>query len=284
MKYIGLNINSSKDIGGNILKDVEDCISKVFQDSEILVVQDAQGKDKDLLNKIDMMITLGGDGTIIRMGRMLYNHDIPIFGVNIGNLGFLASVEKHELEKALIEIKNQNFQVEERMLLNCEVIGGDKNLKCTSLNDIVLAKGALSRMMKYEIKVDGKLYAEFSADGVIASTPTGSTAYALSAGGPIIYPTLNLIEIVPICPQSPGLRPIILDPKSIIEVRIKDWKESAFLTIDGQEYIKLHENVCIRITQSGYKCKLVRLNDYDYFNVLRDKIIWRTREINCKGE
>lgn len=284
MKYIGLNINSSKDINGAILKDVGDSIKKVFEDSEILVVQDAEGKDRNLLNKIQLMITLGGDGTIIRMGRILYNYDIPIFGVNIGNLGFLASVEKHELEKALLEIKNQNFQVEERMLLSCEVIGDDKSLRCTSLNDIVLAKGALARMMKYEIKVDGKLYAEFSADGVIASTPTGSTAYALSAGGPIIYPTLNLIEIVPICPQSPGLRPIILDSKSTIEVRIVDWKESAFLTIDGQEYLKLHENVCIRITQSGYKCKLVRLNNYDYFKVLRDKIIWRTREINCKGE
>ena len=284
MKYIGLNINSSKDINGTILKDVEVCVRKVFQDSEIIIVQDAQAKDQELLKKIQMMITLGGDGTIIRMGRMLYDYDIPILGVNIGNLGFLASVEKHELEKALVEIKNQNFQVEERMLLSCEITGGDKNLKCTSLNDIVLAKGALARMMKYEIMVDGKLYAEFSADGVIASTPTGSTAYALSAGGPIIYPTLNLIEIVPICPQSPGLRPIILDPKSIIEVRIKDWKESAFLTIDGQEYLKLHADVCIRITESGYKCKLVRLNNYDYFNVLRDKIIWRTREINCKGE
>lgn len=276
MKYIGLNINSSKDIDGIILKEVEDCIAKVFQHSEILVVQDAQGMNKDLLNKIEMMITLGGDGTIIRMGRILYNYNTPIFGVNIGNLGFLASVEKDELERALIEIKHRNFKVEERMLLNCEVIDGDRTLICPSLNDIVLAKGALSRMMKYEIKVDDKLFAEFSADGVIVSTPTGSTAYALSSGGPIIYPTLNLIEIAPICPQSPGLRPIILDPKSIIEVRIKDWRERAFLTIDGQEYLEVHENVCIKITQSDYKCKLVRLNDYDYFSVLRDKIIWRT--------
>jgi NAD+ kinase len=284
MRYIGLNINSSKDKAGSILKEVRNCVERIFNDSEIFIFKDSRVESKSVLDKIEMMITLGGDGTIIRTARALCNYDIPILGVNIGNLGFLASVEKNELEKALLEIKENNYNVENRMMLKCEITNRHEKLVYGSLNDIVLSKGALARMVKYQIKVDNNLYTEFSADGVILSTPTGSTAYALSAGGPILYPTLSLIEVTPICPHSPGLRTLVLDSKSVVEILIKDWNESVFLTVDGQESLKLEEGSSITISLSNWRCSLVRLKNYDYFNVLRDKIIWRTREISCEGD
>ncbi|MDP4087745.1 MAG: NAD(+)/NADH kinase [Bacillota bacterium] len=284
MKFIGLNINSSKDRSGKILKEVKDCISQVFDSSEIVVFKDSLLDNTPDADKIEIMITLGGDGTIIRTARSLCRKGIPIFGVNIGNLGFLASVEKSELMKALMHIKLNEFTIEDRMMLNCEVSGLHDRIMYDSLNDIVLSKGTLARMAKYEIRVDNNLYTEFSADGVIISTPTGSTAYALSAGGPIIYPTLNLIEVTPICPHSPGLRSLILDARSIVTISISDWNDSVFLTVDGQEALKLEEGFSISIGLSTWKCRLIRLKDYDYFRVLRDKIIWRTREINCEGE
>lgn len=284
MKYIGLNINSSKDKNGVILKEVKDCIKSVFKESEIVVFKDSLAEDNIYADNIEIMITLGGDGTIIRTARALCMNNIPIFGVNIGNLGFLASVEKKELLHALKLIEQEEFSVEDRMMISCEVNQLGDKFSYDSLNDIVLSKGTLARMVKYEIRVDNTLYTEFSADGVIISTPTGSTAYALSAGGPIIYPTLSLIEITPICPHSPGLRSLILDSKSKVSIFIKHWNESVFLTVDGQESLRLAEEAEINIGLSSCKCRLIRLNNYDYFKVLRDKIIWRTREINCEGE
>ena len=284
MRYIGLNINSSKDKSGIVLQEVKSCVERIFTNSEILLFKDSKVEDESILEKIELMITLGGDGTIIRTARALCNNHIPILGVNIGNLGFLASVEKGELEEALLHIKENNYNIEDRIMLKCEIIDKFKTMTYGSLNDIVLSKGALARMVKYQIRVDNNLYTEFSADGIIVSTPTGSTAYALSAGGPILYPTLSLIEVTPICPHSPGLRSLVLDSKSIVEIHIKDWNESVFLTVDGQESIKLEEGAAIRISLSDWNCRLVRLKDYDYFNVLRDKIIWRTREISCEGD
>lgn len=284
MQYIGLNINSSKDKAGLILKEVKECVEAIFPDTQVFLFKDSEIEDRTILDKLQFMITLGGDGTIIRTARALCDSNVPIFGVNIGNLGFLASVEKKELEKALLEIKENNYNIEDRIMLKCEIANKENTLVYGSLNDIVLSKGALARMVKYQIRVDGNLYTEFSADGVILSTPTGSTAYALSAGGPILYPTLSLIEITPICPHSPGLRSLVLDSKNVVEVIIKDWNESVFLTIDGQESIKLEEGSSIVISLSKWNCRLIRLKDYDYFNVLRDKIIWRTREISCEGD
>ncbi|WP_163194724.1 NAD(+)/NADH kinase [Clostridium thermarum] len=284
MRYIGLNINSSKDKTGSILKEVRSCVERIFTDSIIYTFKDSETEGDSVLDKMQMMITLGGDGTIIRTARALCKHNIPILGVNIGNLGFLASVEKEELVRALLQIKENNYNVENRIMLRCEISNKEKSLVYASLNDIVLSKGALARMVKYQIKVDNNLYTEFNADGVIVSTPTGSTAYALSAGGPILYPTLSLIEVTPICPQSPGLRSLVLDSKSTVQVLIQDWNESIFLTVDGQESLKLDKGSVITISLSDWKCSLIRLKNYDYFNVLRDKIIWRTREINCEGD
>lgn len=149
MKYIGLNINSSKDIDGRILNEVKDTIASIFDDSEIYIFKDSNVEDSNTISKIEIMVTLGGDGTIIRTARALYKQGIPILGVNIGNLGFLASIEKKELVNALIQIKEGHYFVEDRMMLNCTVEQKGEILSYESLNDIVISKGTLARMVKY---------------------------------------------------------------------------------------------------------------------------------------
>lgn len=282
MKNIGLNINSAKDRDGVILKKIEYIIHDILPLCKVFIYQDSINLDSIQTKKLDIVITLGGDGTILRTARMLAQYGIPILGVNIGNLGFLAGVELSDFEDAVCKLKSQKYNVEERMMLQCTIKCNNKNVVYNSLNDIVIAKGTLSRIVKYKINVDNQFYTSFSADGVIISTPTGSTAYSLSAGGPIIYPTLKLIEITPICPHSPGMRTIVLDSKNQIDIGIDRGNESVFLTVDGQEVVELSDINNINIINSSFKCNVIRLEDYDYFDILRKKIIWRTRD--CEGD
>ncbi len=279
MKNIGININNSKDIDGKILdsilkliyNEINDCNIKIFKEIKDLV--DASVED------FDMLVVLGGDGTILAAARALGKHQIPILGVNIGNLGFLTAVESGRFKSAIQSIHLNKYYIEERLMLECDIFKEGKTLFYNCLNDIVIAKGTLSRIIEYEIFIDGKKYTDFVADGVIISTPTGSTAYSLSAGGPIIYPQLEVLSLSPICPHSFGMRTIILDSKSEITIKLINEWDSAFLTVDGQESIELFEKNNILIKAYPWKCKLIRLEDYDYFDVLREKIIWKTKKV-----
>lgn len=279
MKNIGININTSKDIDGKILKCILEIIYNKIVDCSVKIFKESKELQNDAIRDLDLLIVLGGDGTILGAARSLGEHQIPILGVNIGNLGFLTTVESSRFKAAIDAVNEGKFFVEERLMLQCSIFKDGKNINYISLNDVVISKGTLSRIIEYEIFIDGKKYTEFVADGVIVATPTGSTAYSLSAGGPIIYPQLEVVSLSPICPHSLGMRAIILDSKSKIVIKlISEW-ESAFLTVDGQESVELNENINISITAYPFKCKLIRLEDYDYFDVLREKIIWRTKKV-----
>lgn len=282
MKKIGININTSKDIEGKILDFIRQSVYNENENTEIVVYKDSYGLDSIRYGELDAVIVLGGDGTILGTARTLAKYEIPIMGVNIGHLGFLTEVESSDFSHAIKSIFKGNYYIENRMMLQCnfEVCGKEKMYN--SLNDVVISKGTLARILRYEIKIDGKLYTSFDADGVIISTPTGSTAYSLSAGGPIIYPTLNLIEITPICPHSLGIRTIVLDCNSKVEIIIKEKYGSIFFTVDGQESIELGDCNNVYICMSPFKCKLIKLNDYNYFELLRKKITYRTKE--CEGD
>lgn len=281
MRNIGINVNMTKDAEGNILKSIIDIINKNITDASIKIFDNTQGVDEKSVSNLDFIISLGGDGTLLGTARETAQFDIPILGVNIGNLGFLTGVESSEFEYAIKAIKNREYSIEERMMINCSVKReeAEKNFLC--LNDIVLSKGTLARMAKYEIYIDNMFYSSFTADGVIISTPTGSTAYSLSAGGPIIFPTLKLISITPICPHSLGIRTIVIDSSSKININIKKKYESVFLTVDGQESLEVTENDIIEIGMSLFKCKLIKLQRYDYFDILRKKITLRSKK--CEG-
>jgi len=282
MKKIGININTTKDKDGKIIKHVKDIVSKYVDDINIFTFKDAVGLDNDKYNNLDIIIALGGDGTILRTSRNINNCNTPILGVNIGNLGFLSSVELLEFENAMEKYIKDDYYVEERMMLKCSLPLRQDAEEYIALNDIVVSKGTLARVVKYELHIDNKFYIDFTGDGLIIATPTGSTAYSLSAGGPIIYPNLDVIALTPICPLSLSMRTIVVDSKSEISINIKSEHESIFLTPDGQRAIKLNNYEKIVVSVSNKKCRLIKFNDYNYFSILRKKIISRT--MDCEGE
>ena len=282
MKNIGININTTKDKDGKILKHIKDTIIEYMGNIDIFIFKDSIGLESTEHKDLDLIIALGGDGTILRTSRNLNNASIPILGVNIGNLGFLSSVELLEFGNAMKNIIEGDYYVEDRMMLNCTLPYRGGVEVYTALNEIVVSKGTLARIVEYEIYIDNKFYTAFTGDGLIISTPTGSTAYSLSAGGPIIYPNLDVIALTPICPLSLSMRTIVLDSKSEISVSIKGEHESIFLTLDGQRAIKLNNYEKMVVSVSNKKCRLVKLNNYNYFDILRKKIISRTTD--CEGE
>ena len=230
MKNIGINVNSSKDENNDILDHVLMILKKNFPGSQFHIYKDGIGLENSDDKNLDVLIALGGDGTILRAARKIYKFNTPILGVNIGHLGFLTSVELSELEEAIEKLKAKEFKVAERMM----------------------------------IKV----------------TPTGSTAYSLSAGGPIIYPTLNLINLTPICPNSNGVKTIILDEHNKITLKINSSGNNVFLSCDGQLELETNQYDEMIIEAEKEKCRLIEFNDYDYFNILRKKII--ARSMDCE--
>lgn len=282
MKNIGVNINSSKDPDNKILNYIVNSIYSIMGSVNVKVFKDSEGLDAEENQKIDLIISLGGDGTILRTARELAKHQIPILGVNIGHLGFLTEVDSSDILTALNCLNKGEYYVEDRMMLRCEAKNESIRYEFDALNDIVLSKGTLARIVKYGIFIDNLFYTTFISDGVIVSTPTGSTAYSLSAGGPIIYPTLDLISVTPICPHSLETRTVVLDSRSEIKARINKKYESVYLTIDGQESIELNEIDEIIVTSSPYKCRLVKLKNNNYFNILRKKMASRIKD--CEGE
>lgn len=280
MRNIGINVNAKKDKNGEVLKSIVQNIHNVMGDANLTVFTKTEEFKKAELNKIDFVISLGGDGTILSTARELCEYEIPILGINIGHLGFLTEVEVSDFCYAISCIKNNEYYIEDRMMLQCNMENSNKNISYTynALNEIVLSKGTLSRIVKYGIYIDDKLYTNFTADGIIVSTPTGSTAYSLSAGGPIIYPTLKLISITPICPHSIGVRTTVIDSNSNICVEIKKKYGSVYLTVDGQESLELNEIDKVSVIASPKVCKLIKLKSNNYFNILREKITSNTKE------
>ncbi|MCY6483766.1 NAD(+)/NADH kinase [Clostridium aestuarii] len=272
MKNIGVSINSSKFIDEKIVNEIIGKISTYNKGANIKTYKDSIDSYEIIDEKLDVIIVLGGDGTILSAARTVAPLGIPILGINMGNLGFLTAAESLEFEEALKKLKENKYYIEDRMMLQCEIENNNDRKEYVSLNDIVISKGTLSRIFKYEIFIDDKFYTSFKADGIIISTPTGSTAYALSAGGPIIYPTIDVIALVPICPHSMHMRSIILEGNSKINIVISKKNESAFLTVDGQDSINLEKYQNVIIKKSNEKCKLIRIEGYDYFDVLRKKI------------
>lgn len=282
MKKIGININRDKDCSGKIRKYVSAILTKENQNIQIEFYDDLTNFQDKNIDKPDIFIVLGGDGTILNAARNLALSGIPIFGVNIGHLGFLTSEELLNLETAVKRIYTGDYFVEERMMLRCTYKQKEISKIFYSLNEVVISRGIMAKIFKYTIKVDEKFYMDFKSDGVIISTPTGSTAYNLSAGGPIIYPNLDVIAITPLCPQGINMKSIVVDGKSGVTISNINKNKGIFISMDGQKPMKISDVDSVYISNYEYKCKILRLKDYDYFDVLRKKIILRTKE--CEGE
>lgn len=277
MKRIGIAINHSKDKDNKILNMVKEKFYSAFSLEEIVVFSSYESSKANFTNSLDLLIVLGGDGTLLNVAREMSKKTIkcPIFGINIGNLGFLSSIDISEIDNALDKIKNKEYTIEKRMLLNCTI---NNNNSLVALNDVVVARGTLSRMVRFQIYVDGKLYSTFKGDGFIVSTPTGSTAYSFSAGGPFIYPNLDLIALTPICPHTKSMQPMIISGESLVEIIPENGEEEIYLTIDGQKATQVEQNVRITVSRAQKHVELLLFNDYDYFKMLRAKILNNSKQ------
>jgi len=226
----------------------------------------------------DLIIVLGGDGTLISTCRLVADKGVPVLGVNIGGLGFLAEIPVEKLYEMLEMVLTGECPIEERLMLKAQVLRhGALIAEYNVLNEVVVNKAALARIIDLETYINQSYVTTFKADGLIISTPTGSTAYSLSAGGPVLYPTLDNIVVTPICPHTLTNRPIVLAGNSIIEVILRSPTERVYLTLDGQVGFSVMQNDTVVVVKSPFKTRLLIPCDRDYFKILREKLKWGER-------
>ena len=228
---------------------------------------------EELFSKIDMAIVLGGDGTILSLAEHSAKHNVPLLGFNFGHLGYLAELKKDQIEE-FAKIAKGDYKIEERIMLSVKVVRSGKQICHThALNDVVATKGLLSKMVHILLEIDGKYTGDYYSDGIIVSTPTGSTAYSLSAGGPIVEPKLNIMVITPICAHSTNARPMVISDEQTIKLVIDIYHgEDVALMCDGKEPLKLCHGDEIYVTKSRYKTRLIRLNESNFFDILNKKL------------
>ncbi|UCG39764.1 MAG: NAD(+)/NADH kinase [bacterium] len=226
----------------------------------------------------DIVIVLGGDGTLLSVARLVEKTEQPILGINLGSLGFLTELGIGEMYGSLEEVLSGNFRIEERMRLEANLVREGREIgHYQVLNDVVINKGALARIIDLEAFIDGQRVTNYKADGLIVSTPTGSTAYSLAAGGPIIEPTLDLIVIAPICPHTLTNRPLVVPGDSRVELHLASDSGKVYLTLDGQEGTQLNKDDRVHIFASPKKVKLIRTGAKSFFEVLSTKLYWGQR-------
>jgi len=228
--------------------------------------------------QVDLLIVLGGDGTLLAAARSAGKNSVPILPVNLGGLGFLTSVTLPELYPILEQVIEGKNRISERVMLETEVIRGGKTIQHQrALNDAVLNKGVLARIVDLELHVNSEFVCSYKADGLIISTPTGSTAYSLAAGGPVIYPLVEAFVITPICPHTLTNRPLVIPNTARVEVDFRAGEESVFLTLDGQVGVELKPGDRIAVTMAANRLRLVRPARKTYFEILRNKLKWGER-------
>ena len=231
--------------------------------------------ESDFAAGADLIVVLGGDGTMISTARLIGDHDPLVIGINYGSLGYLTEFRIEEMFPALEAVIDGHYEVDSRVMLTAEhVRGGEVLAKGRVLNDVVINKAALARIIEIEASLSGNYVNHFRADGLIVSTPTGSTAYNLSAGGPIIYPSMIAVVITPICPFTLTNRPIVIPDSSDIELRLLSRSEDVVLTLDGQTGYTIAADDIVRIRKSNTAFNLVEPPNRNYFDVLRNKLKW----------
>lgn len=225
---------------------------------------------------IDALLTLGGDGTLLRGARMLDGREVPILGINMGRLGFLTCCPADQLAHSLMRFARGDYAIESRMLLRATVSGADRRERASwlALNDVAIHKGGFARVVSLRVAVDDELIASYAADGVLISTPTGSTAYSLSAGGPVVVPTLETIIVTPISPHTLAIRPVVLAPSSIVTVQANGAPEELMVTVDGQVGTTFGAGETLSVGRFPKSVKVVRFPGSSFFATLRQKLGW----------
>ncbi len=278
-KNIGIFVKekSNQDIDKNLLDSMISSLDK--QEINLYVDESSNYQNQLVVSKdhksftdtVDLIIVFGGDGTLLNSARQYLEYEIPILGVNMGNVGFLTDIKTDNFEESLKEILNGSYKIEERNLVSAEY--NDNHIY--GLNEVVIHSGAYAQLMRYRLNVNNKVVYEQRSDGLIVATPTGSTAYALSAGGPIIHPSLDVWTILPMLPQSLSSRPFIISSNENVEIELFDGpSDNAKICVDGQDDIDLPYGVKITISKMHKTLKLVHPEDNDFFEACREKLGW----------
>jgi NAD+ kinase len=229
---------------------------------------------REIVERADLGVVLGGDGTMLSIARKLAVYSVPLVGINQGSLGFLTDVTTEDMFDSLSKILDGEFIEEERLLLKTTILRHNKTVfNSLALNDVVINKGATGRLIEFGLHIDGEFVYNQRSDGLVIATPTGSTAYALSAGGPILHPSLEAFVLVPICPHTLSARPIAVNSHAMVEFELI-YADDASAHFDGQKHCKIHTGDVVQVTQSPTPVKLLHPKQYSYYRTLREKLYW----------
>lgn len=229
----------------------------------------------ELAREVDMLLVFGGDGTMLRVARDIAGSQTPILGINIGNLGFLTAVPSDGLADALRQVWNGEFKFEQRALIEAEIRSDRKPIRHSALNDLVISRGIASKLIELHVSVDGEALTRYRCDGLIISSPTGSTAYSLAAGGAVVYPTAEVFQITPICAHTLSNRSLVLPLTSTISVKVVSRKPATVLSADGQLVTELSSSDEVTIRRGRRTVRLMHLVGSSFFETLRLKLHWR---------
>jgi len=278
LQNIGLVVNWSKSEAIEVANDLVNWfltrgIKVSLQQNKENTIENTLVLDRSTVKNVNCILVLGGDGTLLNTAGEYVGCSVPLLGINFGQLGFLTSLELPDLYAGLEELLKGNYSVDSRMMLEAQVIRKNEQIReFYALNDIVITKGAFSRIIQLETFIGGQYIDKYPADGLIVSTPTGSTAYSLSAGGPIVAPDLEVMIITPICPHNLYSRPIVISPYQEVEITLVTTKAEVMLTIDGQHGFRLNENDKIKITKAPFHTNIIRFPKRNFFDILREKL------------
>jgi len=275
---LGLLANTSRSGAGAVITEILNWAKKagvetlIFSDGALPASGGTTVSEEELAAKADVVLALGGDGTILRTARAVGGSQKPILGINTGGLGFLAELSNQNVTAALDALKKGEYRLEERMVLLADI--KTTGQKFFALNDVVVEKGEVRRLLKLSLAANGEYICSYASDGLIIATPTGSTAYSLSVGGPIINPKMALTIVVPISPHSLASRPLIFEPGDVLEVTLSQPDKEAFLTVDGQVSVKITSADRLVVRQAPHTIRLIRFKEKSFYEVLRSKLHW----------
>ena len=265
------------------IRTVFERVRSFFADKEVRIL--LPSKEADLLGyggmgvenigqyPMDMALSIGGDGTLLNVCRRIYDRSVPVCGINLGTIGFLVDIELTEIESKLQKILRKEYRIEERSMLSGYVVHrGRKKYKGNAINDIVVTKGGMARMLRFGLDINNTRVADYKADGFIVATATGSTAYSLSAGGPIVNPQVKALVLTPICPHTFNIRPMVISEEDAVHIHIEAGHPDIFVTFDGQKSYQIADEDEVVVQKGKEPARIVKFGDKDYYQTMKEKL------------